>query len=242
VGTVGRVEWRSVGSHNYTGVFKGATHGIARLSLATEPDPTQQKTTPGMGLKFLRDNIDSANLVAMNSVDGQQSWNFFKLNFSNHIPRPQGKALLPVAVKFATATRNIQQVGLSDWAQYGEDGIKISEPVFPYRLRFQPTGDIEFSETYIRPHTEDLVTIPQGSVMYHVWALDSPRELGGTEQKIADLVLVSDMVTSNWGDNNLFFRHQDMVDDLLIKPEWNQFTPKFELSSDPTPPERSSCF
>ena len=39
-----------------------------------------------MGLKFLRDGVDSANLVAMYSVDGQESWNFFKNDFSNHIP------------------------------------------------------------------------------------------------------------------------------------------------------------
>ena len=33
---------------------------------------------PGMGLKFLRDGRDSANLVAMVSLSGQQSWNFLE--------------------------------------------------------------------------------------------------------------------------------------------------------------------
>ena len=58
-----------------------------RLSLALEPDTSKLNTAPGMGLKFLRDGMDSANLVAMYSVDGQESWNFFKNDFSNHIPR-----------------------------------------------------------------------------------------------------------------------------------------------------------
>ena len=28
-------------------------------------------------------------------------------------------------------------MGVSDWAKYGEDGQEVSNPVFPYRLRFQ---------------------------------------------------------------------------------------------------------
>ena len=105
VGAVGRVEWRDVGGHNYSGIFKGAQHGLARcfpfflvkydlkqhrLSLALEPDTEKLNTAPGMGLKFLRDGVDSANLVAMYSVDGQESWNFFKNDFSNHIPESGG--------------------------------------------------------------------------------------------------------------------------------------------------------
>ena len=30
VGAVGRVEWRDLGGHNYSGVFKGAQHGLVR--------------------------------------------------------------------------------------------------------------------------------------------------------------------------------------------------------------------
>jgi len=50
-----------------------------RLSSAAQPTADgKQPLTPGMGLKFLRNGIDSANLVSMNSVNGQQDdWNFF---------------------------------------------------------------------------------------------------------------------------------------------------------------------
>ena len=65
---------------------KRQRHLFSRLSLALEPDTEKLNTAPGMGLKFLRDGMDSANLVAMYSVDGQESWNFFKNDFSNHIP------------------------------------------------------------------------------------------------------------------------------------------------------------
>ena len=109
VGTVGKVEWVDLGGHPYTGIFQGASQGIARLSLAQEPSPPALNTAPGMGLKFLRDGVDSANLVAMYDVAGQESWNFFKNIFTNHIPEVSGP-LVFLGAKFYTATNNIRQV------------------------------------------------------------------------------------------------------------------------------------
>ena len=40
---------------------------------------------------------------------------------------------------------------------------------FSIRLRFHPTGKIGFSDSYERPLSEDLVTIPAGSVLYQVY-------------------------------------------------------------------------
>jgi len=229
VGAVGRVEWRDLGGHNYSGIFKGAQHGLVRLSLALEPDTEKLTTAPGMGLKFLRDGMDSANLVAMYSVDGQESWNFFKNDFSNHIPELSFALKASLGLKFSSATRNIRQVGISDWGKYGENGAETANPSFPYRLRFHPTGSISFPDKYARSNTEDLVTIPSGSVLYEVFALDAPEKLGGQERRIADLVLTSEMVTSKWGDQHLFIRHQDMAEDLRLRPAWNKYTPQYSI-------------
>merc|ERR1712198_603804 len=80
VGTVGQVEWKDLGGHSYSGIFNGGSvNGWARLSQAKEPSPPALDTAPGMGLKFLRDGIDSANLVAMYSVNGQEGWNFSRM-------------------------------------------------------------------------------------------------------------------------------------------------------------------
>jgi hypothetical protein len=44
-----------------------------------------------MAVKFLRDGIDSANFVSMNSTAGQPNdWNFFSNEFFNHIAAPEG--------------------------------------------------------------------------------------------------------------------------------------------------------
>ena len=71
IGTVAKIEWVSVGSHPYTGMFKGADAGFARLSVAAPVEPAAPNMKPGMGVKLLRDGIDSANFVCMLSVDGQ---------------------------------------------------------------------------------------------------------------------------------------------------------------------------
>lgn len=70
VGTTGKVKFVSNGKHPYDGIFEGSDYGIARFSSAVEPVEGGQPLAPGMGLKFLRDGRDSANLVAMFSVDG----------------------------------------------------------------------------------------------------------------------------------------------------------------------------
>ena len=75
----------------------------------------------------------------------------------------------------------------------GEDGVEEANPLFPYRLRFHPTGNISFPREYQRPCQIsdfcDVVTIPAGSVLHQIFALDAPEEMGGTEQMIGELVL-----------------------------------------------------
>jgi len=220
VGSVGQVEWRNRGGHPYTGIFQGSTRGIVRLSLALKPEET--KTVPGMGLKFLRDGIDSANLVAMQTVVGQNSWNFFKHDFTTIIPRVKSLKIFPVMLKFSTASQYIWSVSVSDFGRYGESGFQIIDPRFPFMLRFQPTGEFIFSDHYVRPLTQDLETIPVGSTLYKIWALDKPVQLGGEEEHIGDLVLTSKLVPSLWGDKHLFFRHQDMAQDVKVFPQWKK--------------------
>jgi hypothetical protein len=69
IGAVAKVKFLSYGNHPYSGIFKGADQGLIRFSSAATPTKTQPMV-PGFGLKFLRDGKDSANLVAMYSVDG----------------------------------------------------------------------------------------------------------------------------------------------------------------------------
>lgn len=148
VGVHGKVKFLSTGNHPYTGIFKGANYGIVRLSAAAKPEVPGivlmgQPLAPGMGLKFLRDGADSANLVAMYSVNGQPyDWNFFSKDFSNHVGPAEGVQIKSLAAKFATYTPYVQYVGLSDMGAIDEKGAKASKNVFPYSLRFEPHRDV----------------------------------------------------------------------------------------------------
>jgi len=69
-GVVQQVRWETVPGHQYTGLFEsGADFGIMRYSVAKAYDPKKwgkdSTFTPGMGIKWYRDGVHSANLQAM---------------------------------------------------------------------------------------------------------------------------------------------------------------------------------
>ena len=99
---VAKIEWVSSGDHPYTGMFKGSDAGYIRMSIAKPIVPLTNNLAPGIGVKLLRDGKDSANFVAMYSVDGQDSLNFFANDFKNHIPTPHSVSLKPLEARFAT--------------------------------------------------------------------------------------------------------------------------------------------
>jgi len=57
--------------------------------------------------------------------------------------------------------------------------------------------------------------------------MNAPSELGGQEFHIGDLVTTSDVTSTLWGDDHLFFRHQWVEDDIALKPEWTKYYPAF---------------
>ena len=81
----------------------------------------------------------------MFSVNGnpEGDWNFFSQDLSNHIPAPTGVALDLLGDKFATFTNYIQEVGLSNYANYDQDGNAASSTVFPFKLRFHPHASVQ---------------------------------------------------------------------------------------------------
>ena len=156
VGSVGKVKFVPIAARRqnphyphtgrqspYTGIFQGASFGIVRISTFREPTPTSTNPLFGMGLKFLRDGVESANLLATYGADGQKSWNVLKNSWTTHIPPPTN--LKPVHLEVATfaagASPHTLKVGISDWARYGENGrlITDSEMNYPYKLVFRYT-------------------------------------------------------------------------------------------------------
>ena len=150
----------------------------------------------------------------------------------------------PLEARFATATDWIQTMGLSNMAQYTQEGTYEDNIVFPFKLRFAPVPEFQFPATVADGYTnylDDLASIPAGSKVYDIYALDAPEELGGTETLIGAFMTASEITTSHWGDDHLYFRHQRMDDDLAIRPEWEPYVPMykgfFHLEQEASSPE-----
>ena len=69
VGVVAKIKWlaQNTDTNPFTGLFKGAENGIIRFSTGAEPGANSM--VPGIGIKLLRDGVDSGNLVAMPGLD-----------------------------------------------------------------------------------------------------------------------------------------------------------------------------
>ena len=87
-----------------------------------------------------------------------------------------------------------------------ESGHKVSDNKFPYRLRFEPHPDVKnLFPTHLvnndpNAYMKQLITVPADSTLWLMWAMDKPKELGGTERLIGNLKLDGKLVASGWGD------------------------------------------
>ena len=227
VGNTAKCTWVSLGDHQYTGMFKGGDSGFIRLSSTATPDNQTQHMSPGFGLKLLRDGIDSGNILTQYSLDGQNSLNFFENSLSNNIEPSVAPAILEGLSHFATETDFPWSMGLSDFASYTQDGVQEEQPVFPWKLRFEPAtqyvNPIEDPSTFDLQET--LKQLPAGQTLYRVFALDKPTQLGGTESLIGEIKMDTQLVTSQWADEHMFFKHQRKDDDMRQHPEWQPFAP-----------------
>ena len=151
-----------------------------------------------MGLKFLRDKVDSANTVTMFQPKGQYGeWNFFQHVQSNHVEQSgvdlKGK---PVLLKSSYYTDWVYQTGTSDMATYDEAGNKVANPVFPFKLDFEPNAAVKNKFSNAQPsdpmnYLNDLKSIPAGTVLYHMYGWTAPPQIGGKRVLIGDLKLQS---------------------------------------------------
>lgn len=207
-------------------MFRGGDAGFVRLSSTFPVDISRQHMSPGISIKFLRDAVDSANIIAEFGFDGQLSLNFFENSMSNNIAPSVDQVVIDGLAHFASETDFPWSMGLSEFASVTQEGVAEEQPVFPWKLRFEPAtayaNPIEDNNQFDLQQT--LKEIPAG-VIYKVFAWDKPVELGGTETLIGELATESQLVTSNWADEHMYFRHQRFDEDLQLHPEWKQFTP-----------------
>lgn len=208
----------------FTGLLKtGEVHGMIRLGSANG-FTASSGLTPGAGIKFLRSGVTSANFVALNQLGPMDasSFNFFKVPISNHIPDNIPLPLIPAALKFCQAEKCPTKVGISDLGKYDQDGNEVEQPIFPFKLTFEPTGEVNFRDEYseLADFVLQFKDIAVGANIYTLKAHMGPDDVDGSVV-LGQVTTTEACVTSKFGDEQLFFKHQLIDEDKgQAPPGW----------------------
>mmetsp|Transcript_51357 Transcript_51357/g.65753 ORF Transcript_51357/g.65753 Transcript_51357/m.65753 type:complete len:271 (-) Transcript_51357:174-986(-) len=225
-GTVCKVSFKNTNTaSNFTGVwaYGAEQHGFVRLGPALECT-TSTGLVPGLGIKFMRSGVKSADYVALVSLDPlpDKNYNFFATNFSNHIPQPTSAADKAICEKFRQGTSCVLQVGLSDMAAYTVDGETVENPVFPYRIDMMSPLTMDSSPKTGIEVINELAEIEANTVLFTISAYTDPWHYASGEPPLilGDFVTEEQCSTSNFGDASLFFQHQRVEEDWVLAPDW----------------------
>jgi len=233
VGAAALISWRPASSMiPYTGIFATGAIGLVRAASATEPSTDwftgAKSMTPGLSLKFFRDNVESSNVLALWSLNGMNSFNFFRDGgFMNHVGAGNLSFTEQLLLdKFKTVSSQPGLVGTSDLAMADANGNMTSpaQALFPFGLIFQTnpayhalfagstTGDVGkmFSSTNF--------TDPHMSKIYAVDSTDWPPTL----IYVGDIYLESEWRASKFADQGIFFRHIFSQQDFDLRPSWKK--------------------
>jgi hypothetical protein len=200
----------------YTGIFRsGAECVIGRFSLANKP--AKDTSIPALALKiFIDGDQPSVNLHVMHSVDGQAGHNFFAQTFSNILPpaiafpkRLLSSGFERSAVQFGAKDPNPGRLTLEHLAGTLPDGTHILDPHTPYRLLFKPTAPARALMQGASAEDDfrlKLAGLPVGQAVYDIYTL-AEGEPAENARPLGQLVLAAPLMSSHYGDEKLFFRH-----------------------------------
>lgn len=84
-----------------------------------------------------------------------------------------------------------------------------------------PTGDIKFKENFVdtRDFMEQFGDIPVGSTLYGLRGHQNPDDKEGIY--LGEIVTTDKCACSSYfGETKLFFKHQYIIEDVAMRPEW----------------------
>jgi hypothetical protein len=221
-GSIAKVKIISKGSHEYTGLFKGADCALLRLSLTFKPTRSRS-VAPGLALKVLRNTMPSANVSALVSLQGQEDdYNFFKNPLSNIVPVGTSFGEKRVHNIFKEASNYPEELSVQEMAAIGTDGVRLESYKSPRQIFFLPNPNLTFKS---KKHDvrEDFETIPTDTLIYSIYAMPEKydsydyvtnykisdiKNFASEAVHIADIYSTSEFVSSAFGDDGIFFRHQ----------------------------------
>ena len=225
-GVHAKVKWTPVEGNKYTGMYAtGSDSVIMRLSETQNLTKYSTGLLPSVAFKFLRDGKKSADIVAMPSFEPTKSWNFFEPAMNTRvepITEESNKCVFDTLIaSLQVAANSVFSCGLGHVADVNSDGTKLenADVVTPFELSFVPADELKAKIPAERQYVDDVVVqwydqvmaaASKGDKLFDVMAYDSINDPLVTPKpwtKIAEITLDSDMHTSLFGDERLFFRH-----------------------------------
>ena len=123
---------------------------------------------------------------------------------------------------------------MKDFATTNAKGEVENDVAYPYSVGFKPHSDVvnlfptDLQGDDYLAYMKQLPTVPANSILYDVYALDQPKDLGGKETLIGTIQLDGSLISSKWGDENLYFRHERVNDDLKDHADWENYESTLE--------------
>jgi len=211
----------------FTGLLKpdSSITGFIRMGAGIDfMDPLSSGFLPGAAVKFMRTGTSSANVVLFNELNPlpNGNHNLFAVPLKNHVSgNINDITTMAAAEKFCQTGNCITKVGLSHFCTHDQDGNEVSTPIFPFKLTFDLTGEVNFKEEKPSSNEEfmsQFQTIVVGTKLYTIRAHNGPDDEEGIV--LGDVITTDECISSYYGDTRLFFKHQWIEADADLKPEW----------------------
>jgi hypothetical protein len=186
-----------------TGIYSQESIGLLRASLTYRPD--KRGVAPGLALKMFVDGQMSRDVSFLNSLESQgQNYNFFAKPFSNFVPPAKSSGAKFISWIFRRAAKRTNYISADHLAEINPNGTKVdvNELIAPGKLVLKATSDdTNLPVLPKRDVRKDLMKIPAGTTLFEVYA---------SNKIIGTIVLESNFIASQFGDDQLFFRHQSV--------------------------------
>ena len=237
-GVVAKVKYVPVENSGMSGMLgEGSDTVLLRFSETGMLHEESKGLTPAVAIKFLRDGTISSNIVAQSSFQNSGSWNFFKEPLRTRIdsfdPEEDQIWIDTLQQKLLDNSAKPFLMSFSETFTMNNDGTDVPFEDFgmiPYELQFE--SPYQFSDTKTdTPWHEQLtsITYDPEKPLLEVYALTAPYQRGGERVKIGHIELMSEITTSKFGDERLFFQHVRPSKDKQYWPKgWGKYDFKID--------------
>lgn len=117
-------------------------------------------------------------------------------------------------------------MSVMELSQFDQWGNEVQNFHWPIQIEVEPYDVYGWTDDYQNDFLDQLAAIPRNVALFKVFGFDTPPEFGGKGRLIGYVVSRSETTSSKWGDEQLFFQHHRIEDDIKQRPyyfDWLQF-------------------